>query len=80
MSSETPEAMFWMVWNPKGRLPTFQHPSPGSARAEASRLARANVGQKFFVLGSIEVVEVPDPVEVKKLAPPPGIELDEIPF
>ncbi|MEM1289765.1 MAG: hypothetical protein AAGH60_15560 [Pseudomonadota bacterium] len=41
---------FWMVYNPLGRMPRYEHSSRGDADAEAQRLARENPGQKFFVL------------------------------
>lgn len=59
---------FWMVWNPQGHAPTYQHPSMTSAANEAERLARANPGQTFHVLELIGTVrqvathwQFPDP-------------------
>jgi hypothetical protein len=50
----------WFVWNPQGRIPTFEHPNEDSARKEAARLARLNSGQRFLVLKSVAEVEVND--------------------
>lgn len=41
---------FWLVWNPMGRIPRFQHETYQSARAEADRLARSCPGQHFYIL------------------------------
>jgi len=43
---------FWMVFNPNGKSPRFQHESPESAHEEALRLARVNPGERFCVLES----------------------------
>lgn len=50
--TEGSENTFWLVWNPAGGAPTFQHNTEESARTEASRLARSNPGLKFYVLAS----------------------------
>lgn len=45
---------FCIVWNPAGhRPPSFRHPTPESAIAEAGRLAEANPGETFFVLSAV---------------------------
>lgn len=44
------ESQFWLVWNPQGRAPTYQHPSEELARKEADRLSLLNPGQKFYVM------------------------------
>ena len=45
------ESAFWLVWSPTGhKLPSFRHPSIGSATSEAERLATAHPGQIFVVL------------------------------
>lgn len=52
---------FWLVWNPEGRAPTYQHDSEESARSEAERLAKLNPGQSFYVLetvGCVKKIEV----------------------
>lgn len=41
---------FWFVWNEQRGLPTHKHWTPGEAKQEAERLARANPGQHFHVL------------------------------
>ena len=41
---------FWLVWNPSGRIPRFEHYSYESARQEAERLARQNPGDLFYIL------------------------------
>jgi hypothetical protein len=42
---------FWVVWNPAFDIPVVRHQDPQKARAEAERLARANPGAAFFVMG-----------------------------
>jgi len=41
---------FWLVWNPRGYMPTMRHASEHSAIAEAERLAVCHKGQNFYVL------------------------------
>ncbi|MGF6697636.1 hypothetical protein OKW38_002248 [Paraburkholderia sp. MM5496-R1] len=44
---------FWIVWCPTGaKPPSYRHPSFGAAAMEAERLAMANPGREFFVLGA----------------------------
>lgn len=51
---------FWLVWNEKGHAPTFKHSCKRAADAEAKRLARANPGHRFHVLGSLSTIESND--------------------
>ncbi len=53
---------FFLVWNPQGRAPTYKHCDRASAEAEARRLALANRGQEFVILGSVASFSVSDPV------------------
>lgn len=62
------QRMFWMVWNPNGRMPWFQHWTEQSANSEADRLAIACPGEKFFVLCA-ERWMVKTEVQVTELAP-----------
>lgn len=69
---------FWMVWNPNGRQPRYEHINRQSADMEAERLARDNPGEQFFVLKAVAgVVSEPKPVKQIKLRPALP---DEIPF
>lgn len=43
---------FWLVWNERGSVPVYKHPTEQSARNEAERLAKFNSG-KFHVLALI---------------------------
>ncbi len=63
--------VFWMVWNPDGRAPTYKHHSETAARAESQRLARLEPNATFFVLRAIASYKKDD-VRVT--------ELDEVPF
>lgn len=66
---------FFLVWSPSGSTPpTFKHQSRQSAVVEAERLARANRGQKFFVLATTDSRIVDDMVRSTFTADP------EIPF
>ncbi|MGF6444370.1 hypothetical protein [Paraburkholderia youngii] len=50
---KTQENKFWLVWSPTGaKPPRHRHTSFGSAAVEAERLAQANPGHEFFVLGA----------------------------
>ena len=51
-------AEFWMVLNPEGYAPRVEHLTELSAREEAERLARANVGKRFIVLKSVATCRV----------------------
>ena len=66
-------APFWLVWNPQGHSPQYQHSSTHSAEAEAKRLARNNPGQEFYVLAPIAKLVKQDVEETR-------YKLDEIPF
>lgn len=44
---------FYVVWRVGGGSPTVMHPSRGRAEAEAERLASANPGSDFVVLGAV---------------------------
>lgn len=47
------ENKFWLVWSPTGSAPPkYRHRTPEAAIAEAERLAIANPGKEFIVLGS----------------------------
>lgn len=62
----------FFVWNPVGHQPRFVHTDYESALTEAKRLARSNAGEKFYVLKTVALAEIRDPVEV--------ITFDDIPF
>lgn len=51
------DEQFWMVWNPEGNAPTMPHDSEAGAIREAERLARAHMGQRFYVLHGDSYVE-----------------------
>lgn len=53
---------FWMVWRDDSSASTVQHPSLQSAKQEAERLARANIGNRFVVLESLEFCTIDNPV------------------
>lgn len=57
------DSRFYLVWNPHGRAPTYRHPTYQAAKAEARRLARENIGNRFIVLGALSVHVHRDPVE-----------------
>lgn len=63
------EEGFWLVWNPVKMPPMHMHETYEQAVAEASRLARSQKGDQFFVLQAIEKVCVADVVRTK-LEPP----------
>jgi len=53
VSEKTQAEKFWIVWCPTGaKSPSFRHATYRDAAVEAERLARANAGQTFFVLGA----------------------------
>lgn len=50
----------YLVFNgTKGGAPTYTHSSRALAEIEAKRLANANPGQEFYVLGSVSVTKAP---------------------
>ncbi len=64
---------FWMVYNPQGGAPTYQHSSFQQAKAEAERLARMNPGQSFYVLQACGMARKVDVEWV-------NINIDNVPF
>lgn len=52
--------VFWIVWNPTGRNPSYRHAVHANAVSEAERLARANPGHEFFVMRADHMVTVGD--------------------
>lgn len=57
---------FWMITG-DGNTARVRHPTLAIAQQEAQRLARANRGMKFFILETVEVVELPVDVVHYKL-------------
>jgi hypothetical protein len=55
------EEKFWMVWNPKGRAPTYRHHSKASAQEEAERLAAMHTDTSFYVLKAVSGVRAKKP-------------------
>lgn len=51
---------FWMVYNPKGRAPTYEHASFHNAKTEAARLARIHPDQDFYVLRAVGLARKED--------------------
>lgn len=50
-----PKPGFWLVWGEGTHTVTRQHETHDSAIAESRRLAKANPGQSFYVVGATEV-------------------------
>jgi hypothetical protein len=48
------ESKFFCVWNYSRGLPRVRHTTKEKAQAEASRLAVANPGERFYVLSAFE--------------------------
>lgn len=68
---------FWLVWSPTGeRSPRYRHADRALAIVEARRLARANPGTEFFVLGATDHLVV-DALKHTALVDEP---VDDIPF
>lgn len=53
---------FFVVWCPTRGAPTVRHRNRDAATAEATRLARANPGEDFFVLAALARVAKTDVV------------------
>ena len=59
---------FWLVWSPKGGLPSATHATIESATAEAERLAAKHPDRPFYVLEAKSVSAIrPHPVETATL-------------
>lgn len=80
----TPAHAGWLVWNPNGRQPNYQHGSIRSAETEAQRLADTNPDQSFYVYGPLTCYRARRIIEKSKPVPVPlktEVDLDdEIPF
>lgn len=61
-SASTLVEPFWMVYGYGKSVPAARHMNEASARAEAERLARANVGTRFYVLKTSGVAVTSAPV------------------
>ena len=66
------EDIFYMIWCPQALTPTVRHETLVGAQREADRLARANRGRDFIVMGAIELHKAVD-VTVMRFTP-------ELPF
>lgn len=51
----------FLVWNPDAGFPTFAHKTIDDAVRESERLAKANPGQRFFVMAAIGISRVDEP-------------------
>lgn len=49
---------FWMVWNPAGHAPTYEHRTATSARQEAERLLKEYPDSQFYVLEAVGMVSM----------------------
>lgn len=80
MSKRKTLQRFWLVWNPQGRSPTCDHGSKRLATDEAKRLAKANPGQRFFVMRAVEGFEADTP-RVRDIKLRTSVDIDDgIPF
>lgn len=71
----TDEAAFFLVWNPqRTEGPRHRHPTHVEAKAEATRLAKAHAGQRFYVLRAEGFAEKPADPPIYRSLPP------ELPF
>lgn len=75
MSTES----FYLVWNPSGRNPSYEHRTFDLAKNEAERLAFENPGSTFYVLKA-KSVSKRVLVETKNLRDAEEIDPEEVPF
>lgn len=68
MSNQLTYAPFWLVWNPDGKNPMYQHRSEQGAVTEAERLARQSPGTTFVVLESACARRVDDMLKIEMRA------------
>ena len=71
------QSPFYLVWNPNGWPPKYEHRNYESAEREATRLARENPNQKFYVLAPLSEV-VRNDVLITKYEP--DSEDSDVPF
>jgi len=45
--------VFWLVWSPRGRLPSKKHRDREAAMTEALRLSEVHPGRHFYVMEMI---------------------------
>ena len=48
---------FWLVWNPSRSMPQVRHLTRLDAMNEATRLAKLQPGEKFYILCATGLVE-----------------------
>lgn len=65
---------FFVVWNPNGGNPTYQHQTLEGAKKEAERLCEENPPFKFYVLEAVGCFEV------KPVTKPQWSEILNLPF
>lgn len=69
------QKQFYMVWRGRGSVPTTQHETLETAEAEASRLARKEPGEVFYVLASVCEIKTDEPKITKSVHYPPRFEI-----
>ena len=60
----------FLVWNPAGHPPSYQHQSIEAARREAERLAVQCPGDRFYVLAPVGVALAVEPTAAFDTLPP----------
>jgi hypothetical protein len=73
------EEVFFLVWCEGGGAPTARHLTFATAKAEATRLARANPGKRFTVMVAVQGIEKNDVQSIDYLGFDRTLD-DEIPF
>lgn len=79
-----PAAPFWLVWNERGYIPMFKHPTREDAEVEAARLATDSPGDSFHVLAVMATISTSRDVVGQRFDPtrvspaPVAVEMEDV--